>query len=313
MHRICAWLFALCCGVAFARTTDAGEIHFRVKDAGSATFKSTAQARQFAAGASTELVKLAAEKYGITLDGSDASVIPLQRLAEAVYEDLRAHQDSADAHQQRARWIELFAGYFGQLFVAHYGAHWGKTDWMSADDERALGFPRSRGVMLPMGQMQKALSLRSDLCGWYLINLTMEGIPVTPEIKACSEQGWIKSPAELELDAARAAQAKATAEIEAQARLTSRTKTEVQQGLSRAMLDMENLFRNYEVKAPARVVVSFTIAPSGEVTEAHVVSSDASDKRVEGDILARLRAMRFEARDVPEYVTPGFAVTYKHY
>jgi len=314
MHRIRVCLSALGCAVVFASPASAGEIHFRVKDAGSATFKATAQARQFGADASAELVKRAAEQYGITLDGSDVSVIPLQRLAEAVSKDLRANQNPADQAEQRRKWIELFAGYYGQLFVARHGAHWGKTDWLSADDERALGFPRSRGVMLPTGQMRTAFSHRSDLCGWYLIDLAVEeDTPIAPEIKACSEQGWIKSAAELELEAVRAAERKAAAEAEAQARLTSRTNSEAQQGLSRAMLAVESMFRKYKVRAPARVVVSFTIAPSGEVTEAHVVSSDASDSRVEVDILAMLRSMHFEARDVPVYVTPGFAVTYKEH
>jgi len=47
-----------------------------------------------------------------------------------------------------------------------------------------------------------------------------------------------------------------------------------------------------------KLVLEFTIAPSGEVTECHVVSSELKDPELEGKIVARVKLFRFEAKDV---------------
>src|SRR5580658_8838607 len=47
-----------------------------------------------------------------------------------------------------------------------------------------------------------------------------------------------------------------------------------------------------------KVVLELTIAPSGEITAAHIVSSDLGDKEFESKLLARIRLFRFEAKDV---------------
>jgi protein TonB len=47
-----------------------------------------------------------------------------------------------------------------------------------------------------------------------------------------------------------------------------------------------------------KVVVELTIAPSGEVTAVHVLSSDLNDKQFEEKLCARIKLFRFEARDV---------------
>lgn len=51
-----------------------------------------------------------------------------------------------------------------------------------------------------------------------------------------------------------------------------------------------------------KLVVQLTIAPSGEVTEAHVISSELADAELEKRILARIRGFRFEAKDVETLV-----------
>ena len=46
-----------------------------------------------------------------------------------------------------------------------------------------------------------------------------------------------------------------------------------------------------------------TIAPSGEVTECRVVSSDLGDADLERKLVARVKMFRFEARDVAPMTT----------
>jgi periplasmic protein TonB len=47
-----------------------------------------------------------------------------------------------------------------------------------------------------------------------------------------------------------------------------------------------------------KVVLEITIAPSGEITAARIVSSDLNDKEFESKLLARIRLFKFDARDV---------------
>jgi TonB family protein len=52
-----------------------------------------------------------------------------------------------------------------------------------------------------------------------------------------------------------------------------------------------------------RVVLEVTIAPSGEVTDCRVVSSELGDAELERKLVARVRMFRFEARDVAPMTT----------
>jgi periplasmic protein TonB len=47
-----------------------------------------------------------------------------------------------------------------------------------------------------------------------------------------------------------------------------------------------------------KVVLELSIAPSGDITAARIVSSDLNDKEFEAKLLARIRLFKFEARDV---------------
>ena len=47
-----------------------------------------------------------------------------------------------------------------------------------------------------------------------------------------------------------------------------------------------------------KVVIELTIAPSGEITAARIISSELNDKEFESKLLARIRLFRFEAKDV---------------
>jgi TonB family protein len=52
-----------------------------------------------------------------------------------------------------------------------------------------------------------------------------------------------------------------------------------------------------------KLVLQFTIAPSGEVTECHVVSSELNDPELERKIVARVKLFQFQARDVATMTT----------
>ena len=47
-----------------------------------------------------------------------------------------------------------------------------------------------------------------------------------------------------------------------------------------------------------KVVLELTIAPSGDITSARIVSSELNDKEFESKLLARIRLFKFEAKDV---------------
>jgi periplasmic protein TonB len=52
-----------------------------------------------------------------------------------------------------------------------------------------------------------------------------------------------------------------------------------------------------------KVVVQLTIAPSGEVTDCRVVSTELNDGELEKKLVARIRMFRFESRDVEAMTT----------
>jgi TonB family protein len=50
-------------------------------------------------------------------------------------------------------------------------------------------------------------------------------------------------------------------------------------------------------------VVQLTIAPSGEVTDCRIVSTELGDAELERKLVARIRMFRFEAKDVEAMTT----------
>lgn len=64
---------------------------------------------------------------------------------------------------------------------------------------------------------------------------------------------------------------------------------------SRALRDKPDL--------KGKVVLELTIAPSGEITNCRVVSSELNDEDLERKLVARVKSFRFEARDVETITT----------
>ncbi len=52
-----------------------------------------------------------------------------------------------------------------------------------------------------------------------------------------------------------------------------------------------------------KVVVQLTIAPTGEVTDCHIVSTELNDTELERKLIARIRMFRFEDKDVEAMTT----------
>lgn len=52
-----------------------------------------------------------------------------------------------------------------------------------------------------------------------------------------------------------------------------------------------------------KVVVQLTIAPSGEITDCRIVSTELNDSELERKLVARIRMFRFEAKDVEAMTT----------
>ncbi len=85
----------------------------------------------------------------------------------------------------------------------------------------------------------------------------------------------------------------------------ARSREEVELMFDRNKSALYALYNRALRDAPAlqgKLVVQLTIAPSGEVTAAQVLSSELGDAELEKRILARIKGFRFEARDVETLV-----------
>lgn len=86
----------------------------------------------------------------------------------------------------------------------------------------------------------------------------------------------------------------------------SRTREEVELVFDRNKSAIYALYARALRDNPAlqgKVVLEVSIAPSGEVTDCRVVSSDLGDAELERKLVARVKMFRFEARDVAPMTT----------
>jgi len=86
----------------------------------------------------------------------------------------------------------------------------------------------------------------------------------------------------------------------------SRTREEVELVFDRNKSAIYSIYARALRDNPAlagKVVLEVTIAPSGEVTQCRVVSSDLGDAELERKLVARVKMFRFEARDVAPMTT----------
>lgn len=86
----------------------------------------------------------------------------------------------------------------------------------------------------------------------------------------------------------------------------ARTREEVELVFDRNKSAIHALYSRALRDNPAlqgKVVLEVTIAPSGEVTDCRIVSSDLGDADLERKLVARVKMFRFEARDVAPMTT----------
>jgi TonB family protein len=98
--------------------------------------------------------------------------------------------------------------------------------------------------------------------------------------------------------------------LERQARQESRTNREVIEGLSRLNGDFAKIFRRHRVEQNGKLVVNFTIAPSGEITDVQMVLSEFRDSAIEGEVIDLVRTLRFEARNVPTFTSADYPIAW---
>jgi TonB family protein len=135
---------------------------------------------------------------------------------------------------------------------------------------------------------------------------------VPDAIEACSKQPWQSTKVEKEHEAALNERRLAQREREMELRKTARTSAEIQEGVRRVYAKIEDVFDKHKIKSSGKIVVTLTVSPTGEVTEAHVVSSEFVDPGLEEAVLGIVRTMRYEPRDVPAHTEPGVAIRFDY-
>jgi protein TonB len=105
---------------------------------------------------------------------------------------------------------------------------------------------------------------------------------------------------------AEAAAAPSEAQRSGRSSKAARTREEIELVFDRNKSAIYALYSRALRENPAlqgKVVLEVTIAPSGEVTDCRVVSSDLGDPELERKLAARVKMFRFEARDVAVMTT----------
>ncbi len=108
------------------------------------------------------------------------------------------------------------------------------------------------------------------------------------------------------VEAASAAAPAAEAKRSGRSSQASRTREEVELVFDRNKSAIYAIYARALRDNPAlagKVVLEVTIAPSGEVTQCRIVSSDLGDAELERKLVARVKMFRFEARDVAPMTT----------
>jgi TonB family protein len=103
-----------------------------------------------------------------------------------------------------------------------------------------------------------------------------------------------------------AAAAPAEAKRTGRSSQASRTREEVELVFDRNKSAIYSIYARALRDNPSlagKVVLEVTIAPSGDVTECRIVSSDLGDAELERKLVARVKMFRFEARDVAPMTT----------
>ena len=104
-------------------------------------------------------------KFGAKLDGSDASIAPLEALLDTLAKDrLRTHPSD----DRVWTFAMAFGSYLGETFRRNHGATWGRIAW-NGDTIPGLQSQRSRILFWPWGKVQNRIvnGAEDDVRGYY--------------------------------------------------------------------------------------------------------------------------------------------------
>ena len=289
----------------------AAETSFVVQGQPRDTFNVRPEIDAAAKGEAAQLVRIAQDRFGIALDYSEDSIVQLQRVAEALRGEMQPWRNNYSTWSaERQQWTPLLGAYFGEVLVRHRNGMWGSTTFLFGSD-RAIGYAATHSVTLPVSQMDNALGNEDSVCNWYVIDLGFDRLGRVPaDIEACSKKPWQKSAGELAHEQQHTERMAAARARDMEARQHGRTWREIEEVFNARYAAMVAIFQKHHVTKSGRVLVTFTITPAGDVTEARLLSSDYSDVDLGSDLLGFVRALRFEARNVPAYVCQGVPIGY---
>lgn len=93
-----------------------------------------------------------------------------------------------------------------------------------------------------------------------------------------------------------------------------RSLEELQMAFEGQKLGFYTLFRRAArssgLESGGSVVVSLTVSPGGRVTDCRVVSSSFRDSGLLEKVLVKVKGLRFESKDVPEFTYPAYPITF---
>ncbi len=92
-----------------------------------------------------------------------------------------------------------------------------------------------------------------------------------------------------------------------------RSVNEIQLTFDRAQGAFYSLINRAQRENPSlsgKIVVSITIAPSGQVLDASILSSNMGDPEFESKVLARVKLLNFGPKDVPTFTYPNYPINF---
>lgn len=97
-------------------------------------------------------------------------------------------------------------------------------------------------------------------------------------------------------------------------RVASRTLEEIQLAFDRSKGAFYSIFSRAARKDPSvkagTIVISLTIAPDGSVTDCRIVSSNFRNKELHQKVIQRVKLLKFNPRQVPNFTYPNYPINY---
>ena len=116
-------------------------------------FTADSKVQQVAEAYAADAVDFARERFGLTLDGSDASMAHVETILGTLHDQMA---DEKPSEEQLFTLAKLFGSYVGETFRRNHGATWGLV---RLNDETFVGMKNTEvpGMFWPWGRAQKRL------------------------------------------------------------------------------------------------------------------------------------------------------------